>query len=349
MAPYLSLTKSKVDHVFLTYTGYSIGTNGVPQYQFWETDDFLPLLVHLDRSSGSMNGSLFSDFLFLALGILNEHGEGRHLTRHEEKPAMIADWDRYLEELFLPTRNLDALFRATHRVPVWAVQVWIGLPYPNPQVFVDDRLRIAAVRDWIRRFLEKWTRRPYGKRLRLQGFYWTQESLYYSGPLYEDRTVITAINDFVRHLCTGSQRLRTLWIPYQQANGWEAWSELGFDLAFLQPNYYFNPKKQIETAAADAYRNGMGVEMEFDLAVTYDEEKRARLRRYLQAGRAGGTDATGREFAPYGKRSPLAWYTGGWFFGKNGRKQAMVSLYQSGDPLYDEICQFMQGAGQEFG
>ncbi|MFX7632995.1 DUF4855 domain-containing protein, partial [Acinetobacter baumannii] len=89
----------------------------------------------------------------------------------------------------------------------------------------------------------------------------------------DDRQVIRAVNDAI-HGCTHAGRmLRSIWIPYQQAAGWNEWAQLGFDLAFLQPNYYFNPKKSVDASSAASEAAGMGVEIEFDLGVTYDREK----------------------------------------------------------------------------
>lgn len=343
MSPYPPLEKGQIDQLFLAYTGYSIGSDGTPHYQFWETTDFLPLLTHTDPSTGYADGTMFSDFLFLALGILTESGEGRHLARNEKAPAGWNEWVRYLDELFLGERNLDALCQAVHRSSPICINVWIALPYPNPQVFPNDLLRVQATVEWISLYLDRWSKCSLHSALTLRGFYWLQESLYYQGHTFDDRFVITEVNKKVHSLCVDGNKLQSIWIPYQLANGWDEWKSLGFDLAFLQPNAYFNPERRIEDAAASAYQTGMGVEMEFDLGVTYDQAKRQRFMEYMKAGATGGTDSRGRYFGPYKYESPLAWYTGGWFFGKNGRKQALVSLYQSGDPLYDEIFRFLNG------
>lgn len=343
MSPYPSLEEGLIDQLFLTYAGYSIGTDGTPHYQFWETTDFLPLLTHVDAQTGCVDGTMFTDFLFLALGILNESGEGRFLTRNEKSPANWAEWVRYLNELFLCDRNLDALCQAVHRSALSTTNVWIALPYPNPQVFTDDLLRVQAVIEWICLFLSKWESSPLKCCLHLKGFYWLQESLYEHGGAFDDRFVIKEVNQQIHSLQVDGCQLKSIWIPYQLANGWNEWSTLGFDLAFLQPNAYFNPQRSISKAAASAYENGMGFEIEFDLAVTYDQAKREKLQEYLRLGATGGTDEDGRYFGPYQFESPLAWYTGGWFFGKNGRKQAMVSLYQSNDPLYNQIFAFLNG------
>jgi hypothetical protein len=61
--------------------------------------------------------------------------------------------------------------------------------------------------------------------------------------------------------------LRFLWIPYYDAEGWERWHALGFDEAWVQPNYFFNrdvPASRLDSAAARAVRRGMGLEIEFD-------------------------------------------------------------------------------------
>ncbi len=347
MAPYASLEKSNVDQLFLAYTGYSLNPNAAPQYQFWEPHEFVPLLAHINRSTGCIDGWMFSDFLFLALGILNERGDGKYLTRNESAPANRSDWDRYLDELFACDRNLDALSQATDYVPNARPNVWIALPYPNPQIFPTDSLRLTAVRDWLHSFLCRWDDYSFDKTLSLQGFYWLQESLYYQGPEFDDRRLIKEVNQSVHRLKADGRRFRTLWIPYQLANGRTEWRELGFDLALLQPNYYFNPERKLETAAAEAYQNEQGLEMEFDLAVTYDQAKRARFIEYMNLGATGGYDEHGNYFGPYMLEAPLGWYTGGWYLGKNGRKQALFSLYQENDPLYDQIFSFLNGTYPE--
>lgn len=343
MSPYPSLNKGQIDQLFLAYTGYSIGSDGTPHYQFWETTDFLPLLTHPDVVTGCVDGTMFTDFLFLALGILNESGEGRFLTRHDKAPANWNEWVRYMSELFLCDRNLDALCQAVQRSSLSSTNVWIALPYPNPQIFPNDQLRIQAVIEWMCLFLEKWSCSHLRCCLNLKGFYWLQESLYEHGGAYDDRYVLTEVNKEIHACKENGIPLQSIWIPFQLAQGWNEWRSLGFDLAFLQPNAYFNPKRSISQAAASAYENGMGVEIEFDLAVTYDRSKREKFLEYLHEGTTGGTDDQGRYFGPYEFDSPLAWYTGGWFFGKNGRKQAMVSLYQSRDPLYDVIFRYLNG------
>lgn len=334
-----------LDQLLLVYTGYSLNPNAAPQYQFWEPHEFAPLLAHIDRATGWMDGRMFTDFLFLALGILDEQGNGRYLARNETAPAAPKDWDRYLQELFACDRNLHALCQATAVTPFPSPRVWIALPYPNPQLFASDEQRIAAVMDWVYRFWERWTASGLWRCLELTGFYWLQESLYYQGPVYDDRVVIRAINRNIHQLVhTGGNRLQTLWIPYQLATGRSEWRSLGFDVAFLQPNYYFNPERKLETAAVEAYQAGQGLVMEVDLAVTYDPVRRQRFIEYMNLGATGGYDAAGQNFPPYMLTSPLAWYTGGWYLGKNGRKQALISLYQTNDPLYDQIYAFIQGS-----
>ena len=68
-------------------------------------------------------------------------------------------------------------------------------------------------------------------------------------------------------------RLRQLhnWIPYWQAKGHEDWKRLGFDVAYQQPNHFFNksiPDSRLDEACAVARKNGMAMEFEFDERAT---------------------------------------------------------------------------------
>lgn len=61
------------------------------------------------------------------------------------------------------------------------------------------------------------------------------------------------------------------WIPYWQAKGHEDWKRLGFDVAYQQPNHFFNksiPDSRLDEACAVARKNGMAMEFEFDERAT---------------------------------------------------------------------------------
>ena len=63
--------------------------------------------------------------------------------------------------------------------------------------------------------------------------------------------------------------LKFYWIPYWGADGMGEWKEMGFDEAFLQPNYFFSQQKPDYQSYFDkvmgyAKSHGMSLEMEFD-------------------------------------------------------------------------------------
>ncbi|HOQ30570.1 MAG TPA: DUF4855 domain-containing protein, partial [Armatimonadota bacterium] len=83
------------------------------------------------------------------------------------------------------------------------------------------------------------------------------------------------------------------WIPWFRAPGLEKWRELGIDFAIVQPNYAFmQPERGFALAdqnrltlnANDAWRLGLGVEMETPFALPGDPGARWLFRQYLNHG-----------------------------------------------------------------
>lgn len=337
---------SGVRHLFLAFTGYSIGSDRSEHYQHWEQNDFIPVLNHINRRTGSADASLFTEFLFLGLAVKTFSGAIRYIDRNDEAPGTEKDWQNYKNELFAPGRNLNALYAASRNNRLGHQlnpDVWIALPYPHPTVFPTDFKRAAAVRNWIDSFLFTWSTGCFARRLILRGFYWLQESEYYRGPQFHDAAVMRKVNRYIHRQRPDGQSLKALWIPYQKAAGWDRWKRFGFDLSILQPSYYFDQTKSLEAGAADAYSRQQGVEIEFDLAVHNSDQYRSRFLEYLEKGTAGGYDATGRYYGPYMQDSPIGWYAGGWYWENGVRQHALHKLFFSGDVLYDKIWEFVKG------
>lgn len=347
MAAYPIPGTEGVNNLFLAYTGYSLDSKSLGHFQYWETADFKPIITHINRSTGQADNELFTDFLFLAISIKNPSGVIKYIVRNDSRPANMTDWQTYINELFAAGKNLSALYTASHYNGLGRQikpNVWIALPYPHPKIFTSDYLRLSAVTTWIDLFIKTWIFCGYYKGLVLRGFYWIQECEYYHGPLFYDSYIMSQVNKYIHKKFVNNQQLKALWIPYQKAAGWEQWKTFGFDLAILQPSYYFDQTKSLEAGAADAYANCQGVEMEMDLAVTRDRMKRARFIEYMDKGAAGGYDSTGRYFGPYMNQSTLGWYVGGWYWNNGVRNQAILTLYNSGDSLYDSIWEFVKGS-----
>ena len=199
------------------------------------------------------------------------------------------------------------------------------------------------------------------KHLELAGFYILSEELPYAGGGATEgynaqykrwETIVPALTAHL-HKC----REGLYWIPYHLAPGYKKWKEWGIDMAFMQPNYYWDYKNDQAdhpfARTTDAMRTyGMGMETEFEYSLVTavmkqpgmmgpDGEGRMiytladvpglkdQFREYMTRFRDGGF---------YGK-VPLAIYTG---------TDAMHQLASSTEPddvqLYREFCAFITGS-----
>jgi uncharacterized protein DUF4855 len=205
-------------------------------------------------------------------------------------PATGADWSEYLDSLFVPGAALSRLASAVGLAGAALgalpepFRVSIMIPYPDQGIGSLDfggqvydlgtaggrgDAAAAYIHEVVRRFAAAGF-----AQLRLDGFYWLLEE----AP-EPDVEVITRVAGDVH-----AEGLRFLWIPYYAARRGNAWAELGFDAAWLQPNYFFDlalPETRLDSAAARAEQNGMGLEVEFDRRIWADSMFCDRLQPYL--------------------------------------------------------------------
>ena len=66
------------------------------------------------------------------------------------------------------------------------------------------------------------------KNLELAGFYWVDEDIATCKDLPK------YVSQYIR-----SKKKEFVWIPYWKAKGYEQWKDLGFDIAYQQPNHFF--------------------------------------------------------------------------------------------------------------
>lgn len=93
--------------------------------------------------------------------------------------------------------------------------------------------QVAATRWYVDRVLESFRNANY-KNLDLAGFYWVDEDIAYNGDLS------LSVSEYIH-----SKNLLFYWIPYWKAVGYDKWRELGFDMAYLQPNHFLKKIFQI--------------------------------------------------------------------------------------------------------
>jgi hypothetical protein len=273
---------------------------------------------------------LFDGFLFLEIfdkirGYEWDPGFGH-------KTAGKAQWEWLLNRYFGPGKGPDALeiildsLSLEGKSPVRTRKVVLSIPCPvagftdwgdingRKMDFNKPEDQIEAVRWFIDTALEKWNSKKY-KHIQLDGFYWVHEA---AG---KDYSIIPEIKEYLN-----KKDLKLYWIPYWNAEKAEHWSSLGFDFAYQQPNYFFNPKipyQRLDDACSFASEHGMGMEMEFDNNVS-KPEFRTRYYDYIRSFKTNGIWAS----------CQVAYYEGG---------GAWLKMSGSNDPEIKKMMETLSG------
>jgi hypothetical protein len=257
----------------------------------WNVNEMKPY-VYTEGKSGF--NWLFDGFLFLEIfdkirGYEWDPGFG-HKTADRDQ------WEWLLNRYFAQDKGPDALeaildsLSHKGKSPVRKRKVVISIPCPvagfkdwgeingKRMDFSKAEDQIEAVRWFTDKVLAKWSSKKY-KHILLDGFYWVHEA---GGKSYE---IISEVKEFLNE-----KEMKLYWIPYWNADKAESWSSLGFDLAYQQPNYFFNtkvPYQRLEDACRFAKQHGMGMEMEFDNNVA-NPEIRPRYYDYIKSFKTNG-------------------------------------------------------------
>ena len=206
-------------------------------------------------------------------------------------PAIGQDWQDYLDSMVTPNgplARLDSAVRLTEAAlgPLsGGYDVAIMTPYPDPRgdsLRFQDSLydfhtpegRAGAVRAFVTELARRFPSGGY-RRIRLEGIYW----LFEKAPPQDVLTIQAASR------AVHAVGLRFVWIPFFNADGATSWHQLGFDEAWLQPNYFFHPEvgpRRLDSAYSIARAAGMGLEIELDKRLMSDTLFRPRLEPYLQ-------------------------------------------------------------------
>lgn len=253
----------------------------------WTVDEFRPYVVH-EFTDGTKDW-LFDGFLFLEF----KNGSGRHYTvGYEKLNARKGEWAWLLDRIFEEGKSLSALDACiTEQIaelgkPGFKHQIVLGLPEAildqkdwgelDGRVldFSKEEDQLAATRWYIDELMKRFKAAKY-KNLELSGFYWVAETNNYCGQL------TVPISEYIHSLGK-----LFYWIPYWQSKGAEDWKALGFDVAYQQPNHFFNhsiPDSRLDDACAFAREHGMAMEFEFDEKATADRENssHARMKAYI--------------------------------------------------------------------
>jgi hypothetical protein len=234
----------------------------------WSREEVAPYISWADTET-SRERWLFDAFLFLELRTRQDSG----LTKgFGKRAANKAEWLEYLDSMFAPGQALDALDKqvagTVQRIgpAPRPRQVILSPPEPygenwgeldgRPLDFNRGEDRLAAYAWFTRQAHDRFTSASL-QHLKLAGFYWLPEHV-----RPEDTSLTRFLADF-----SHQRGLKTFYIPYFNAAGSTNYREHGFDVAWLQPNYFFTPsipEQRLHDATQIARENHMGVEMEWD-------------------------------------------------------------------------------------
>lgn len=190
------------------------------------------------------------------------------------QPADKQDWELWLESLFAPGQNIQALAALAERNPL---DVWVSLPYPywnqqdfgsvagKPLDFSNQEDRTQAVSWWIDQFMVRWAKETtMVPKVKLRGFLWLRESI----PDY-DEEVVMATNSKIQGL-----GLYSMWLPFYGSFGCMKAEQFGFDVVAVHPNYYGKigyESNWLNIAARYAYKKHTGLQIIFGKGAMYSE------------------------------------------------------------------------------
>ena len=280
------------ENIFLSYTfncnNWSYGRRTVEGYE--------PLVGYYD-TDGDLIDTFFDTFLFLPC--VTTTPSGGRTYRDNNHPSNFSDWQAFVDDVFLDGYNIKALNEAVGDMKAqlgeeyddYKVKVFLTSLYPVrtqtnfgdvDEDGVTENFSLLADRQKAIKWIidEQLSRYSAGsfENLELIGFYWFEEDFASSDP--HENSLFTYFNSYVHSL-----GYKTIWIPYNGANGYNRWEELGFDVACYQPNYMFVSSataQRVADTCDTAKQLGMCVEMEISGQALTSAEYYNRYMDYLR-------------------------------------------------------------------
>lgn len=263
----------------------------------WNTKDLQPFIYRVNEEGlfeWQFDGLLFLEIFATLNGI--DYNIGCEVPWSEKPTKSVWDW--LLDVNFAEGRGvkaaeqiLDSLARDGYVAP-YKRQVVFSIPNPvygkSNFGIIDGKVldfnktedRITGALWFVEQTLNRWEESEF-QHLNLEGFYWLHETIDYEN---EDDKVIQAVQKELK-----KKGFPLVWIPYNWADGTEnsSWPEIGFDIAYQQPNYFF-PRNDgtypelwiLERAINHAKDIGMFLELEFDENIR-DPQIMERLHTYI--------------------------------------------------------------------
>ncbi len=252
-----------------------------------------PYVAYVD-TKGDASDLMFDSMLFLPSG-----ASGYDFGTQK-------GWDDYTENLFGIGKkyNLEALNSLVGKLrdqlslgEDYRYPVFLSVPYlESVNASIDGIVpntfekRLEFLKKYVDRLISTFASAGF-ENLDFKGVYWHHEVIAYTSSAKED-DLIKQYNEYVH-----SKSLKSIWIPYYCAPGFETAMELGFDCATLQSGYAF-PRSgdalteigdvlpgAVDDSAAQAKKYGLGMEFEFNINAG-DAAKR--FYKYIHTGYSSG-------------------------------------------------------------
>ncbi|KAA6351755.1 hypothetical protein EZS27_000880 [termite gut metagenome] len=309
----------------------------------WDKSRLNPYVKYVD--TGGTSHWMFDSFLFLEIMDQGEMGANKMFANgYGLESANKTDWNNLINYYFQSNTGIGALDASIGEAisvlgsPQQKRQIVLCIPEPivyqhpgqstsstkywgmvdNKTLdFLNPNDRIKACQWYIDQVRAKFNEKKY-QHVELAGFYWIAEKA------TDTRTILNKIATYLNKMNYSFN-----WIPYYGADGYNQWNSLGFNYAYLQPNYFFNesvPDSRLRDACQQALDNNMNMELEFDDNALASRGKSYRLRNYMDVF---------KEYRIWEKKR-LAYYQGG---------ASLLALKNSGNTadtqLYHEFCTFV--------
>lgn len=336
----------------IIYHGYWDNTMNYDEHYVKNTvKSLLPYVGYLTKS-GELVDTMFDSVVFLLLQSRSPSGgKTIYFNSNDSSNALIkSDFDAFTSNLYEKGYNMDALNTAFGIVKKQlglpadrrlSVSIQIPYVYKTTRPFGDIdgdgndepadtfEQRLAIYNYYIDKIIADFNGQGY-ENLSLTAFYQGCESVPV-GMSEEEFKLFRAVNDSIH-----AHGYRSTWIPCFLGTGFDKWRELGFDFAYLQPNYMFHDWKAecLADFAEIIDKYGLGAEIEINhTCVAADHERFERDRQkyvdYLDYG------------ARYGyMNAATAYYQGA---GPGSFYNAAVSGNAEAREVYDMTYRFIKG------
>ncbi len=312
-------------------------------------EGLLPYVAYLDQN-GNIKDTMFDSVLFVLLMAKAPSG-GRAVYVGAGGDANVtykSDFDYFADNLFAEGYNMDALDVAYGKVKEALGQdsgkklnVSVQLPFVYKTKLKFGEIggvdaysetleqRLAIYEYYIDKISAMFESRGY-KNLSLCAFYQGCEGIptAMSG---DEEELFIKLNALIH-----SKGYKATWVPMFLGGGFEKSRELGFDYAYMQPNYMFRPfdRECLADFAEIIAQYGLGAEIEINNTCVspYNDsflQERQKYIDYLDYGASYGYMNTG-----------LAFYQGA---GPGSINTACLSPNHSVRNLYDRTYRFIKG------